>query len=518
MARFVHEIKAERVICLTATATPRVADDIREAFDIDKTGLFRTSAYRSNLRLMADSAKGKQDLYPKLFKFLKSSPGPSIVYVTLQKQTEFLAIDLRNHGFKAKSFHAGMQVPEKIKLQDEFMASNDLVIVATIAFGMGIDKASIRNVVHFNIPSSLESYSQEIGRAGRDGQEAKCQFFLCGDDYYQRNIFAYGELPSRESVRNLLKEIFSPTNVKLGIGETLQASHYDQERQFDMRPTTLKNIYAQLEMRFDLIRATTPQYSKYSYVASGRYPSMLASDQSAAAKAIKGFAQQAKKLHHIDLDAATRSTGTPRADMVRKLNQWNDDEIIELKVAGVLNVYRVTQKLPSTPDEIEYLVNELYSHMEAREQQALDRTEQVVGLITGKSCFAKALATHFGDDLPSGKTECGHCTWCLTHTPVPLQTLPPVEFDTLAFQRILKRVPNRDDARLLARIAFGITSPRVVAMKLKDDPIFGSMNDHDFLVRTNHRVTGRCPSKETSMANELQANDALSDLACTIHV
>ena len=486
MARFVKEIKAERVICLTATATPRVADDIREAFDIDKSGLFRTSAYRSNLRLLAESAKRKDDLYPKLFNFLRSNPGPSIVYVTLQRQTEFLAEDLQEHGFKAKSFHAGMQTAEKTKIQDEFMASNDLVIVATIAFGMGIDKASIRNVVHFNIPSSVESYSQEIGRAGRDGQEAKCQFFLCGDDYYLRNIFAYAELPSRGSLRKLLADIFSPTNIKLGIGETFQASHYDQERRFDMRSTTVNNIYAQLEMRFDLIRAITPQYSKYSYVASGRYPSTVASDQSAAAKAINVFAQQAKTLHHIDLNAVTRSTGIPRADMVRKLNHWNDHEIIELRVAGVLNVYRVTQKLPSTPAEVEHLVQELYSHMEAREQQALNRTDQVIGLITGKSCFSKALATHFGDDLPSGKTECGHCTWCLTHKSVPLQRLPLVGFNDGAFQRILERVPDRDDARFLARVAFGITSPRVVAMKLKDHPVFGSMNEHDFMVRAPH--------------------------------
>ena len=184
MARFVKEIGAERVICLTATATPRVADDILKTFNIDKSGLFRTSAYRSNLQLTAASAKTKQQLYPKLFNFLSSNPGPSIVYVTLQKQTKALADDLRDHGFNAKEFHAGMQSSEKTLIQDQFMASADLVIVATIAFGMGIDKANIRNVIHFNIPNSIESYSQEIGRAGRDGKQAKCQFFLCGEDYY----------------------------------------------------------------------------------------------------------------------------------------------------------------------------------------------------------------------------------------------------------------------------------------------------------------------------------------------
>jgi superfamily II DNA helicase RecQ len=126
------------VVCLTATATPRVARDICKAFGIDLTGgLFRTSTYRPNLELLAESGKTKKELYPSLFKFLKNNKGATIVYVTLQKQTEELAAELRQEGFKASSFHAGMDTSTKSKLQDEFMKADDLVIVATIAFGMG---------------------------------------------------------------------------------------------------------------------------------------------------------------------------------------------------------------------------------------------------------------------------------------------------------------------------------------------------------------------------------------------
>ncbi|MCJ1246243.1 hypothetical protein MMC30_003449 [Trapelia coarctata] len=431
-SRFVKEIKAERVVCLTATATPRVAHDICDAFDVDKIGLFRTSTYRPNLHLLAESAMTKQELYPKLFSFLRSHPGPSIVYVTLQKQTEALAADLRAQGFKTKAFHAGMQTPEKTALQDEFMAKQDLIIVATIAF------------------------EWEIGRDGGDGRISNCLFYVCGEDLHLREIFARGDLPSRESLRGLLGDIFNPTNAKLTVDEKLQ----------------------NCGLNFCVL---SPIYSKYSYTPGGRYYGVLTSDKSGAAAAIKVFATQARTLYHIDVQAAAVSKGVNWADIVRKLNEWNDSHVIELKTAGVLNVYRVLKKLPSTTGEIDVLVKDMYSQMEAREQQALDRTEEMLNLITGNACFSKLLAQHFGDDLPDGRAACGHCTWCQTRKPVVLQSLPEVPFNGLAFNAVLKAVPDRDDARFLARVAFGITNLRVTSMKVSKDPIFGSMADHDFM-------------------------------------
>jgi len=129
----VDEIRAERVICLTATATPRVAQDICDAFKIDPAaGLFRTTTYRPNLRLLAESGRTKTELYPRLYTFLKQNPGPSIIYVTLQKHTEQLATRLQAEGFKARAFHAGMDTAEKTRLQDEFMRSDNLIMVATM--------------------------------------------------------------------------------------------------------------------------------------------------------------------------------------------------------------------------------------------------------------------------------------------------------------------------------------------------------------------------------------------------
>ncbi len=467
---------------MTATATPRVATDICKAFNInEQISLFRTSTYRPNLQLLAESGQTKFDLYPKLFKFLRRNRGATIVYVTLQKQTEFLADDLRREGFKAKSFHAGMDTAAKIKLQEEFMRSEDLVICSTIAFGMGIDKASIRNVVHFNIPSSLESYSQEIGRAGRDGDLSKCMFYVCGEDLHLREIFARGELPSHESISGLVQEIFSPTNAALSVGSEIKFGHYTQQKDYDMRSNTLASIYAQLELTYGLIRATTPMYTKYTYAPGPKY-SLLLRDNTPVGIAIRAFGKKVSKLYQIDIDAAAAKYAILRTEIIRQLQQFDASQVLELKPGGVLNVYKILKPLPKTKPQIEELVTAIYTSMQRREEEALNRTNSMLELITAKACFSRSLAQHFGDDLPDGKQECGHCTWCMTHKQVVQQNPHPVRFNWAAFNEILKIVKDRDDPRLLARIAFGITSPRVTTLKLGKHPIFGSMADHEFMV------------------------------------
>ncbi|KAI5364055.1 putative helicase, P-loop containing nucleoside triphosphate hydrolase [Septoria linicola] len=476
VARFAREIQAERVVCLTATATPTVAADVCKAFDIDQHGLFRTSTYRSNLKLKAMSFQTKNESYPVLESLLKKHPGSTIIYVTTQKQTEELAVRLRQRKFKAEAFHAGMKAEDKTAIQEKFMASSELIIVATIAFGMGIDKADIRNVFHYDIPRSLEGYSQEIGRAGRDGLDSQCVLFLCAEDLHLRESFARGDLPSKSSVFALLQSIFSITASK-DPQPTIEASSYTLSKEFDIKMTTLGNIYAQLELQFGLLRATTPKYTKYRY----KIKQSTARDKTPAANAIHASARTAKTWTDIDVEVAARKSGVPRADVVRKLNNWNDNRLIELEPSGVINVFRVMKGWPPSPAEARRLTDALYKDLELREQQDLGRMKQVMDLITGDTCFARVLTTHFGDTLPDNAQECGHCTWCETKASVPKVSMPKKFWDPAAFDKILDVVEARDDPRYLARIAFGIHSPRVTVDKLGKSPVFGSMEDHDFV-------------------------------------
>ena len=122
----------------------------------------------------------------------------------------------------------------------------------------------------------------------------------------------------------------------------------------------------------------------------------------------------------------------------------------------------------------------LYVDLVKKEQDALNRMQEVVKLITDKKCFASALATYFGMDLPGGKPSCGHCTFCMTGKPVVLPPRPPEVVDMVKIKEVLRVCRVRDDPRFLARVAFGIKSPRVTQLKLDKTRVFMSMPDHSF--------------------------------------
>jgi superfamily II DNA helicase RecQ len=478
IARFAQEAAVERVVCLTATATAQVSVDIRNAFSIPLEGLFRTAMYRPNLRLLAEANPKDCDYKGKLVEHLKKYPGPSIVYVTLQKSAETLAEHLQSLGFKAQPYHAGMTAQVRSKTQDEFLSSCDMIVVATIAFGMGIDKPDIRSIVHFDIPDSIESYSQQIGRAGRDGKPSVCMFFLSTKDRHLRNIFTYGDRPSQRSLRLLMEDICSPERKRLKAGETFKLSLHTQAREVDIKATVLSIIYAQLELHFKLFRAAGTLYNKYKYIVNDR--NIVMNDSSPAATIILRASVKSSRWTHVALDELASSTGILRADLVRKLDDWNGRGAIQLEKEGVQNIFRLEQALPSSPEAMKSITEQLDRNMKGTEQQNLARTQALLHLMTDQRCFAHAIAGYFGEGSSNMPEECGHCTWCETHTQVVLPNEPPQPPDPLKVKKLLEKVSVRDDPRFLAKIAFGIKSPRITALKIFNTGVFDSMNVCDF--------------------------------------
>jgi ATP-dependent DNA helicase RecQ len=204
----VNQIAEVPIIALTATATPKVQADIQKNLGMKDARLFKASFNRENLFY---EVRPKKDALKQIVRHAKTNVGKSgIVYCLSRKKVEEIAEVLRVNGIKALGYHAGMDASQRSRIQDQFLMQDVDVIVATIAFGMGIDKPDVRYVIHYDMPKSLESYYQETGRAGRDGGEGHCIAFYSHRDIEKLEKFLQGKpLAEQEIGAQLLQEVMA---------------------------------------------------------------------------------------------------------------------------------------------------------------------------------------------------------------------------------------------------------------------------------------------------------------------
>jgi len=469
LAAMAKKLRIPRVLALTATATPEVAKEIRQGFRIAKGDHFQTSFRRPNLHLSVTPVRAEERMRI-LLEGLKT-PGrfPAVVYVTLQHTAESVAADLVKNGIRARAYHAGMAGEVRASAQDDFMADRCDVIVATIAFGMGIDKSDIRSVFHYNLPKTLENYQQEIGRAGRDGRGSRCELLACADDLVVLQNFIHGDVPDEQAFRHLIDHL-------LRRGEEFDISRYDLSRTTDIRPLVLETVITRLEQQgllepCGMFHSTMRVAFRHpeDRVIAGHTP-----QRQKFLKALFAAGKRGTRLLTIDLDAAAEKTGESRERILKALAWLEESGDIELQRAGLRHRFRLLPKAAEcSPREVADSLHALFISRAARD---LERLRSIVNFTEHSGCLVRRLLEWFGETLES---DCGHCSRCSGEKPAELPRSGPAEItrSDLAAIDALRREGHAAlrGKRQLARFLSGISSPATTRDRLTRHDDFGRL-------------------------------------------
>lgn len=474
LAQTARELCVERVLALTATATPSVVEDICRGFEIPPEAAIATGFYRPNLKLCTTPIPADQRIGLLVQRLRARKPGPTIVYVTLQRTAERVASYLDKAGLPAHAYHAGMQTEDRTAVQEWWMASADGIVVATIAFGMGIDKADVRYVYHFNLPKSLESYSQEIGRAGRDGEPSIVEMLACPDDVNTLDNFAYGDTPDPEAIRALVDDL-------LGSGPEFDVSLYDLSDRHDIRQLVLRTALTYLELD-GVFKQGTPFYAGYE-----AKPLVPLSEIVAAFPGVHGqfardlfdFAKRGRTWYGLNPDKAAEALAVDRRRVIRALEVMEERGLVELRAAEVRQRYTRLRDV----EDCESLADSLIQRFARRESQEVARTQMVLDLVTHEGCQVAFLVGYFGEKRTG---PCGHCTYCVTgkaQALPPAKALPAIEsvVDSASLRGLRDANPTAlGRPRQTARFLCGLTSPAITKAKLTRDPLFAALDEYPF--------------------------------------
>lgn len=492
LSHFARELKVPRILALTATATPPVAEDIRRNFGITEQDHIQLSFHRPNLELHVTPCL-EEEKRPILLERLRTDlEAPTIIYVTRQETAEGLAAFLKREGLAARPYHAGLRDETRSACQEAFMSGEAPIITATIAFGMGIDKADIRRIIHYNLPKSLENYTQETGRAGRDGRPACCELLACRDDLLVLENFVFGDTPSPEAVRRVLEQI-------LQRGTHFDLSRYDLAVSNDIRPLVINTLLTYLELE-GFIMESSPFYSSYRIRLLRDITQInlgLERSKREFLARVLATGKQGRTWITIEPTVAAGEMQCGRDEIVRELSFLETHGDISLKPTRIRHSYRLL-KSPEKMQDLTLRVQQLFLK---REEQDLRRLEQVLSYAEEGHCLNQHLLNHFGE---SQSNACGHCGPCLgiSSGEVPGTASPEITLEHVEIIRALldeRHGPLRT-ARQLARFLCGLNSPATSRtwvvlpttgrrVRLTTHDAFALLQDHPF-----HNVMAYCSS------------------------
>ncbi|MHB2136597.1 RecQ family ATP-dependent DNA helicase [Pseudomonas monsensis] len=474
-----RQFNIPQALLLTATARPKVIADMQARFAIAAEDVVTTGFYRPNLNLLVEPVRA-QDKRRRLVEWMTERQGqPGIVYVTLQKTAEHVAEHLVRNGIQAEAYHAGLPNDQREAIQKRFMAGQSNCIVATIAFGMGIDKSDIRQVVHFDLPKSIENYSQEIGRAGRDGQPSDCLVLANRDSLNVLENFVYGDTPERDGIRYVLDELHA--SVPEGQWEFLLGPLADQS---NIRALPLKTLLVQLELR-GLIAPRYAYYAEYRFKYLLEPEALLErfeGERRDFVAAIIHTSSRARTWATVNFEAMYTQYSAERSRVVKALDYFQEKGWIELESKQMTEVYSVLQ----SDFDSAVLSGELHAYFTRHEQAEVARIHAMLELFSTERCLGYRLAEYFGDH--QAPERCGHCSVCHGHiarlpAPPQLPLLVDKSFPALCGDFIHKHEQHAGSvptAERLTRFLCGISVPLFTRLKARTISGYAALEEYPY--------------------------------------
>lgn len=402
LPQYCRDLGIPLVLLLTATATRKVKKDMAKRFAIAPEHIVQTGFYRDNLDLtiLPVTSQAKD---ATLVELIKQQQGSGIVYVTLQQSAEQVARYLSQHQISATAYHAGLDNDIRHNIQSDFMAGKIQVVVATIAFGMGIDKADVRFVMHYDLPKSIENYSQEIGRAGRDGLRSSCITLANLDGINTVENFVYGDTPEQEGIAKVVDNIRH--EVANGQWE-LQINSLSNDA--NIRQLPLKTLLVQLELH-QVIKPLYAYFAEYRYKFlqdSDAVLGQFSGERQQFLKAIVDHTQFKKIWGSLDIESLYQQYGCERSRVVAALDYLQAQGAIVLESKKITEVFAVNEAALSQPE----LVQTLSDYFLDKEEKEIQRIAALIRFFELDRCLTANLARYFDDQ--NAPEQCGHCSVC----------------------------------------------------------------------------------------------------------